>query len=324
MLVAGGSGLLGNNIIRSAIARGHQVASLGRSNKGHPGLVDLDVEVITANVADIESLNRKVIGRFDAIVNSAAHIHIGWDQLEQSSKINRDGTRNLLSVAERMRSKFIQVSTVNALALGRREQPADEETMGDGQVPCTYVTTKRAADAEVARAHFHGQHVVTVHPGFMLGPWDWNPSSGKMIQALQSPLLLSPSGGCSVCEPRDVASTILDAIDVAPNGSRFILAGENLTYLDLWRRISSNLGTTKAITHMRLPERIAVALICNLLRGCTGKEGDVNSASIKMSSQFHWYDSQRAIDELGYRYRSADESISSAVQWLRNHGMLRR
>jgi dihydroflavonol-4-reductase len=191
-------------------------------------------------------------------------------------------------------------------------------------VPCTYVTTKRAADAEVARAHLEGQHVVTVHPGFMLGPWDWNPSSGKMIQALQSPLLLSPSGGCSVCDPRDVASTILNAIDLAQNGRHYILAGENLTYLDLWRRISSKLGTIRAITHLRPPERFVAAQICNLMRVCTGKERDVNSASITMSSQFHWYSSQRAVDELGYRFRSADDSISSAVQWLRDRGMIRR
>jgi dihydroflavonol-4-reductase len=324
LLVTGGTGLLGNNVIRTAIKKGHEVVSLSRSKLDHPGFAGLNVRAISADISDLDSMNRVVHGRFDAIVNCAAHIHIGWHQLEQGMKINRDGTRNLLTIAKTTGAKFIQVSTVNTLAVGSRDYPADEETEGDGQIQCTYVLSKRAADAEVEQAHSDGQHVVTVHPGFMLGPWDWNPSSGKMIQALQNPLLLSPSGGCSVCDPRDIAAAILNAIDHAPSGRHYVLAGENITYLDLWRRISSRLGARQAITYMRRPGRLVSGMVGDLIGKWRGKEGDVNSASIAVVSQFHWYSSQRAMDELAYQPRSADESIEDAIRWLRENGMLGR
>ncbi len=41
-----------------------------------------------------------------------------------------------------------------------------------------------------------------------------------------------------------------------------------------------------------------------------------------MSSQRHWYSSQRAIDELGYRLRPADESIRDAIAWFRENQYL--
>ena len=51
-------------------------------------------------------------------------------------------------------------------------------------------------------------------------------------------------------------------------------------------------------------------------------ESDLNSASVRMSSQFHWYDSSRAKEELGYRSRDPDESIDDAIDWLQGRRMI--
>ena len=205
VLISGANGLLGNNLARTALKRGLQVASVSRSDPKNRAFEGLDIDVYQGDLAERESLSQVFENRFDVIIHCAADIHIGWKFIEKSMRVNRDGTQVLLEEARRHRIKFIHVSTVNTLAVGSKDRIIDEDSPGDGRIPCNYVLTKMAAERKVIDAAADGQDVVIVHPGFMLGPWDWKPSSGRMIQALQGFAPLSPSGGCSVCDPRDVA-----------------------------------------------------------------------------------------------------------------------
>ncbi|MEQ1825021.1 MAG: NAD-dependent epimerase/dehydratase family protein [Pirellula sp.] len=322
LLVTGGTGLLGNNIVRLAIERGAIVSTLCRSDRNSPAFHGLDVHVHSVDLAEPDALKRVFEEQYDAVIHCAAHIHIGWQQRNVGMRINRDGTERLLAECSKQKLRFIHVSTINTLSLGTRERPADENTTGGGQVPCTYVVTKQAAEQRAIEASNRGQDVVIVHPGFMLGPWDWKPSSGRMIQGLRGFVPLAPSGGCTVCDPRDVAAATLQAIERGIAGRHYILGGENLTYLDLWRRISSALGKRGPWTYMRLPAKLVAGAVGDLIGTIKRNEPDINSAAISMASQFHWYSSQRAIDELGYSPRPVDDSIRDAVEWLRSHRLL--
>jgi dihydroflavonol-4-reductase len=320
--VTGATGLLGNNVTRLAIDRGHQVVGISRNAVSAKALRDLDVEKIDADITHWDSLDT-LKGRFDAVIHSAAHIHIGWSQRDQGIHTNESGTQNAVRLAQKHQARFIHVSTVNTLAIGSQAHLADEQTPGDGQVPCTYVVSKRAAEQCVHQAIAKGLDAVIVFPGFMLGPWDWKPSSGRMIQDLRNGAPpLAPSGGCSICDPRDVSKAILTAIEQAPAGSRFVLAGENWSYFQLWQEIARQLGKRAPWTYLRGPGKFLAGTAGDCLGKITGKEPLVNSAAIAMSSQYHWYSSQRAIDQLGYHIRPAQESIADAIGWMRKQNIL--
>ena len=320
--VTGATGLLGNNLTRLALERGIQVVAISRNSTTAKSLRDLDVQKLDADITDYDSLAR-LEGKIDAVIHSAAHIHIGWTQRQDGMDTNRLGTANAVRLAQRHQARLIHVSTVNTLAIGSKELIADEQTPGDGQVPCTYVVSKRAAEEEIRQAIHRGLDVLIVYPGFMLGPWDWKPSSGRMIMDLRKGAPpLAPAGGCSICDPRDVASAILCSITTAPAGSRYILAGENWTYLQLWREITKQFGVRAPWTHLRGPGKIMAGSLGDLFGKLTGREPLVNSAAIAMSSQYHWYSSQRAIDQLDYRIRSVEQSIADAIDWMRQQKML--
>ncbi len=323
VLITGANGLLGNNLSRLALDRGMQVAGVSRSDSKNRAYAGLNIEVYQCDLASRESLTRVFKDPFDVIVHCAAHIHIGWKFLDSSMLVNRNGTHYLLEEAGRRAIKFIHVSTVNTLAVGSKDHIVDEETPGDGRIACNYVTSKTASERLAIEAAAAGQNVVIVHPGFMLGPWDWKPSSGRMIQALQGFAPLAPSGGCSVCDPRDVSEAILNAIDRGVSGRHYILAGENMLYLDLWRRICHALGKSGPLTYLRTPGRFLAGAIGDAISKFMHGELDINSAAIAMASQTQWYSSQRAMNELGYRARPADDSIRDAVQWLRQNNMLK-
>lgn len=323
ILITGANGLLGNNIARLAQKRGMSIASISRSDKANRAFGELDIEVFSLNLADRDKLARVFESRFDVVIHCAASIHIGWKFVEQGMQVNRDGTQFLLEEAGKRGTKFIHVSTVNTLPVGTKDLIVDEETQGGGQIMCNYVVTKMAAERLAVQAAAAGQDVIIVHPGFMLGPWDWKPSSGRMVQALQGFAPVSPSGGCSVCDPRDVGEAILNAIDRGVSGRHYILGGENMMYLDLWRRICEALGKKGPFTYLRSPGRMIGGAVGDTISLFMKRELDINSAAIGISSQIQWFNSQRAITELGYQPRPAVDSIRDAVAWLRQNNLLK-
>jgi dihydroflavonol-4-reductase len=56
----------------------------------------------------------------------------------------------------------------------------------------------------------------------------------------------------------------------------------------------------------------------------TGRETDVNSAAIAMSSHFGFYSSRRAEEELGYRQRPAIEAVQAAWEWFQTMGYVQK
>ncbi len=325
IVVTGATGLLGNNVVRTALESGIEVLAVARSAVGSRCFEGLSqstiLETVDADVTDWNKLSEGCRGPIDGVIHCAAQIHIGWRNRDESLRINFDGTANAIRLATHHACRFIHVSTVNALAIGSASNPADEQTAGDGQIPCTYVFSKRAAETEAKRAIESGLDGVIVYPGFMLGPWDWKPSSGRMLVELShgSPPL-APAGGCSVCDPRDVAAGILNALTRAPSGARYVLAGTNWTYFHLWSEIAARFGVRKPWIAMRPPGRWLIGSVGDLLANVLPNEPVFNSAAVRMSAQYHWYSSQLAEKEIGYTPRSPEESLDDAIAWFRTHG----
>lgn len=322
ILVTGATGLLGNNIARKALELGADLVTLSRSPKTHPSLREFASEHIQADVTD-ESLEKLLQGcRFDAVVHSAAKIHIGWKQLNESMAVNEAGTRRVVEWAQKNNTRVVHVSTVNCLPLATPGNPLPESGKGGLQTPSSYVVSKQAAQRVCNEAIERGDDCFAVYPGFMLGPHDWQLSSGKMVLALQKFRPWAPAGGCSVCDPRDVATAILKIAFSGAPSRHYILAGENMTYLELWTQIAKHLGTRPPVIAMRKPARVIGKLLADLLNARRKTESEFNSAAIEMAQQFHHYDSSLARRDLQYAPRNYLDSLNDAIQWMREQGIL--
>ena len=326
ILVTGGTGLLGNNIVRLAIEQEHQVDALVRSEPGPEIFAGADVNLIRGELLDQTTIDRAVRDS-DVVIHSAGVIHLGWKRMDESMRINRDGTAMIADSCRDHDRKLILVGSVNTLAVGTAEGPANEQTPLDqagGQIPCSYVVSKRAGVAEVLTRVEQGLRATIVHPGFMLGPWDWKPSSGRMmVEVGRNWTPIAPPGGCSVCDPRDVAAGTLAAVERGgDDGRQYILAGENWTYKKLWTEMSIRMGSRPPVMKAGPLQLVLAGAVGDLWTKLSGKEGDVNSAGVKMSSLMHWHDSSRAIAELGYQPRSAEESLDASAAWIKQHHML--
>jgi dihydroflavonol-4-reductase len=319
-LVTGATGLMGNNVVRALLDQGRSVRVLVRETSDPRPLEGLDTEVVRGDIREAEAVRRACAG-VDGVVHAAGWVHIGWTGAELAREVNVEGTRCVARAAQEAGVRMIHVSSMNALGIGKQDQPADEESPRVGQVPCPYIVTKRESEEVVRQCIEEGLDAVIVNPGFMLGPWDWKPSSGRMVLELSRRFMpVAPRGGCSACDVRDVAQGILAAREKGRSGQNYILAGENLRYLDLWKIVAEVTG--RRAPWFR-PGPVAPWIgghLGDLKARLTGREPDLNSAAIRVSWQFHYYSCRRAEEELGYRYRPAREAVEASWAWFREYG----
>src|SRR5262245_43500439 len=94
VLVTGGSGFIGRNLIEVLLFRGHRVRCLVRKPSANLILQDLGGELIAGDLHDHDCLRRAVEG-CDVVYHLAgmtAALHV-----YELMKVNRDGTANLVN-----------------------------------------------------------------------------------------------------------------------------------------------------------------------------------------------------------------------------------
>jgi len=324
VLVTGATGLLGNNFVRQWLAAGNQAEVLVRSSSNLHPLQDIfshsgqPLIIHQGDVTDIDSI-RRAARNVTHIVHAAGDVHIGWKGIERQRTVNVQGALNIAQVARENKLRLLHVSSINALGLTGTDEPATELTpFGPHNVPTTYVVTKREADEAIDRMIDQGLNATIVHPGFMLGPYDWKPSSGRMLLELEKNYgLFAPAGCCSLTDARDVATGMITALLHGLRGEHYILAGHNLSYFELWRRISRLTGCRPPITRLNHFSTRMIGWLSDIYTALSGRETELNSGMMLMSAKNHFYSSDKARVELGYTVRSIDEIIQDAWNWLK-------
>jgi dihydroflavonol-4-reductase len=315
-LVTGATGLVGNNVVRLLLEQGRAVRVLARESSDPRPLEGLDVETVRGDVRDAESVVRAADG-VARVIHAAAMVHVGWTGLDQQRAVNVEGTRNVCAAADKFAARMVHVSSVDALGPGTIENPGDEDSPAGSGVPCPYVITKGEAQQVVLQHVEQGLDAVIVNPAFMLGPWDWKPSSGRMLLAVakQRPWI-APAGGNDFCDVRDVAAGITTALDRGQTGRRYILGGEPLSYFEAFTMLADVAGRKGPVRVGRRPLMKLSGAVGDLWGKITGHEGDLNSAAIEIAMMPHHYTYARAAAELDYHPRPAREAAEAAWQWF--------
>jgi dihydroflavonol-4-reductase len=319
-LVTGATGLVGNNVVRRLLAAGQAVRVLARDGADERPLAGLNVEISRGDVRDRQAVDRALQG-VGQVVHAAGQVHIGWRGLAESRRINVEGTRNISQAALAVGARMVHVSSIDALGVLERGGIGDENTAPAGGVLCPYVVTKREAEAVVVEFVGQGLEASIVNPGYMIGPYDWKPSSGRMLlQVARGWGLFAPLGANVFCDVRDVADGILAALHRGQPGRRYILAGPLLTYFQAWRVFARATGGTPPVFPAGPLLRLGAGYFGDLVAMLTGREPDVNSAAVRISAQRRNFVYSRATKELGYRPRPLEQTAIDAWNWFRQNG----
>ena len=128
ILVTGGTGFIGNHVVRRLCAEKVPVRILARPTSQLACLESLPVEVVIGDLTDRESLKRAVKG-CQIVFHVAADYRLWARHPEELYRSNVDGTANMLAVAfESGVSRVVYTSTVGTIGLpedGRKGRKKD-------------------------------------------------------------------------------------------------------------------------------------------------------------------------------------------------------
>ncbi|MDG2012939.1 MAG: NAD-dependent epimerase/dehydratase family protein [Pirellulaceae bacterium] len=319
--VTGATGLLGNNIVRNLLKNGHQVRVAVRNSSSLAPLQGLDVEIIKGKLGDVENTQRLMDGA-DGLIHAAGLIWFGKTQQKISHEVNVEASLELGRQCARLGKRLVFISSTDALAAGEKTRPADETCLEPAKCNAAYVVSKRRAEFELLQlASSAALDLVIVNPSLFFGPWDWKPSSGKMILALTEKFIpLAPSGGISVGDARNIAAGIVAAMLRGRCGHRYVLAGDNVSYLQLWRKIAGLVNRRGPITAMRTPMKKILSLWGDINTRISKRETEINREAIRLGACWNFYDSSKAVKELGYEPGNYETALRDSWNWLVENG----
>jgi dihydroflavonol-4-reductase len=323
VLVTGATGFVGSQVAAALVRRGDQVRVLRRPSSSTIALDGLDVEHVYGDLLEPEAVSAAVDG-CDLVFHVAGLSSYWRAQARDVYRVNVDGTRLVMRACLAARvPRVVHTSTVAAVGVRRDGLPADETQRFDQREErFAYAHSKRLAEHEVLKAVERGLHAVIVNPAAVIGPGDHNLISGAMIvEMARRPLPAAPPGGVCMVDVEAVTQGHLAAADRGRVGERYILGGENLTYKELTKIICEVVGCR--VPNWRIPPWIippaAAALdFANRFVRQPLASGD----QLRLSAHNVFFDSSKAVAELGYPLLPFRNAAERAYRWYVDHGYL--
>ncbi len=322
VLVTGGSGYIGSAVVRQLLETKEDVKILVRETDDLRNLEGLDVELVYGDITDFHSITRALQG-CDRIFHLAAIYAIWLPNPKMMYWVNVQGTKNVLEAClQKKIEKVVYTSSVAALGAHGKDHPANESAQFNlWHTRDDYYISKYRAE-QLALDYFRrGLPVVIVNPTNPCGAHDIMPTpNGQLIiNILKGKLPGYVDGGINVSDIGDTAKGHVLAMEKGRGGEKYVLGNTNVSVKEYFDLIAQ-LGGGKAPS-IRIPKSAAVVsgYLYQLLAEVTRKPPVTTAAWVRVGSEYSFWDSSKAIKELGMLQTPIRESIRSAIDWFKEN-----
>lgn len=326
ILVTGADGLLGSNLVRELFSRGHEIRAFVQPGRQQKTLEGLTIEKFAGNLLNAEEVINASKG-CDAIIHCAASTAVWPIRSEIINKVNIDGTKNIIEAVHKNKiQRLIYVGTANSFGFGSKEQPGVEgNPYKSATYGLDYMDSKyKAMQVVLEEVKKNDLPAVIVNPTFMFGPYDSTPSSGAMIVALYKGKVPGfTKGGRNYLCAKDAAVAIANALTQGRVGECYILGNENLSYKEIFTKISSTIGVKAPSIAIPAVFAKVYGRIGSLMGKLTGKAPAVSYPLSRIANDYHYYSPEKARKELGLPQTSVETGIKESFEWLKENGYLK-
>ncbi|MEE2789944.1 MAG: NAD-dependent epimerase/dehydratase family protein [Myxococcota bacterium] len=317
VVVTGGSGHVGTNLVRALVAQGRSVRVVFHRNKGL--VADWAVEWVQADVRDRASLERAFTGA-DTVFHLAALISIEGDLGGRVTSTNVEGAHNAACAALAAGvSRYVHVSSVHAFDQQPLDEPLDE-TRARATHPKhnAYDRSKALGEAKVRSVIEDGLNAVIVNPTGVIGPFDGQPSRmGQVFLDLYHRTLPSLIDGVfDWVDVRDVVAGILGAEEKGRVGESYLLSG-------CWRSVLELADLAESITGVRRPRLISPMWLARgwapfqmALDRLMNRPLLYTSESLEALRANRTISHAKAAAEFGYTPRPIEDSVRDVYAWF--------
>lgn len=306
VLVTGGSGYLGQAVVRALDANGHTPLVFSR----RAGTAGLPGEHITGDVRDAAAIDT-AIAACDATCHMAAVVSLWQKDASVFDDVNVGGLKHVLASSARHGKRVVYTSSFLALPPRGRNAVISAND---------YQRTKVLAEREAAAAAKAGAPVVRLYPGVVYGPGVATEGNlvGRLVRdylANRLPGVIGADRIWSYSWVDDVAEAHVRAVETAAPGSTYGLGGENVPQMRVFE-------ITGAQFSKPLPRRIPYALASAIGMVDETRARLLNTPPLLTRGtveifRYDWpVDSISAIRDLGYRIRPLAEGMAQLLSEL--------
>ena len=326
VLVTGGSGHLGANLVRRLLDEGHAVRVLLRRHSDNRGLDGLPVERVEGDLRDLDAARAAVAG-CRQVYHCAAKVSTAQRAEREIFACNVLGTRHVLHAARECGVSRVVVSGSFSAVGHDPDRPSDETVpfYPFGQV-LPYSWSKVLVEHECLKAAADGLDVVVAISCAIIGPNDFKPSRmGKvLVDFSHGRLRAYVPGGFEFVSARDIVEGHLLAMDKGKSGQRYIFSSEFLT-------VDQLMGLFEAVTGRRRPRlRLPVALMAGIAQVKTrftdrfrpDAEPRFTPGAVRFLRMRRRADCSKARSELGYRPTAIARAVQEAYDCFVRRGVI--
>jgi len=313
ILVTGGAGLVGKELITQLLLQGNEVTALYNKTP-LPDFNSSLLRQIQCNILDTAGLEEAMEG-IEQVYHCAAIVTFNKKRKRELFKINIEGTANVVNAAlDAGVKKMVYVSSVSAMGRIREGELINESMNWTEETSnSNYGQSKYLAELEVWRGIGEGLDAVIVNPVIILGPGDWSSSSTRIFKNVFEEFPWYSEGVTGFVDVRDVAEVMIQLMNSSVSAERFILSAENRSYRDVLTLMAHAFG--KKPPHKKVTPVLA-KIVCRLeaiKSFFTGKEPLVTKETARTAMATVNFDNSKLKKYLpAFNYRKIDDSIKNS------------
>lgn len=329
VLVTGGTGFLGQALVRALRARHTQVRVLVRphhcARPGSPAhtLATLGAELVTGDVLNAASLP-PALANISTVLHLAGRLLVAGVAEETYARLHIDGTRNLLDACAHTPTlrRIVHVSTTGVLGPTGSTPAAEDAPLR----PATIYERTKAAGERLARdyAAQHALPLCVVRPALVYGPGDLHLLG--WFRAIQRGYYRVVGTGDSLLHPiyiDDLVDGLLRAMQRPAHGQVYHLIGERAVPIrELAAAIAAALGKRLPRGHMPLPLARAAAWLLEALP-LPPERLPLTRSRLAFMTESRAYSGEHTRRNLGFvPHTDLTNGLQRTVAWYHREGLL--
>lgn len=321
-LVVGGTGFIGSNIALRLVERHWDVLVLERSGASRMLLEGGPFDFVCGDVLEPDTLQAAMRG-VDVVFNAAGVVDYWKQGVERMYQVNVEGTRNVMEAA--LKSGVDRVVYISSTAaMGIHPNELVDETFRFNVKPERFVYghSKHLAEEIVYEYVKKGLPVVIVNPTTVIGPRDVRKvSSGMVVEVVKHcvpPFI--PPGGVNIVPICDAAQGTIEAAIKGRVGERYILGGENMSHLQIYRTIANVVGCGMKLKVMPRWQVSLIAGLTDMLQPQTNGPVPLTGMRLRLEAQFFYYETTKARSTFNMPQTPLRTTIGRTYEWYEAMG----
>lgn len=322
VLVTGGSGHVGANLVRALIEDGQDVRALALPGTNNAALEGLELEVFEGDLRDFSQMKAatKDCARVFHVAAKVSTLNPGAGEQRDLYDINVLGTRNIMRASlENGVSRAVLTGSFSATGY----DPDDPSLPSDETRPfypfgnvMPYARTKALAEYELLKCVVEGLDGVIATSCACVGPNDFLPSrmGQTMIDYANGKLRAYIDGGFDFVAARDIVSGHMLAMEKGRSGQKYIISTRFHTLQDFVNMFSEVMGTPPV--RMKLPAPVMAGLT-GMVSGAMTKlfpnvRQRLTPGAINVLRMRRHADTTKAQNDLGYQPTNLLDAVREA------------